>query len=96
MANLGDGANYAFFNSLTYVTFLDTPPQTQYPEIPMIRDTILAPPGGHIILRFRADNPGVWLFHCHLEWHLLSGLVTTFIEASVGNAKEEYYDTGGS
>ncbi len=23
----------------------------------------------------------VWLFHCHVEWHLVSGLVTTFIEA---------------
>ncbi|KAI5782840.1 Cupredoxin [Pyronema domesticum] len=150
MSNLGDGANYAFFNGLTYVrpqvptlfTALsvgdaatnplvygrDTVPhilphmqiidivinnqdpgkhpfhlhghvfqtifrssddagnfeghlESEYPKVPMIRDTILAPPGGHVVLRFRADNPGVWLFHCHLEWHLLSGLVTTFIEA---------------
>lgn len=24
---------------------------------------------------------GVWLFHCHLEWHVRSGLVATFVEA---------------
>lgn len=24
---------------------------------------------------------GVWLFHCHLEWHVTSGLVATFVEA---------------
>ena len=23
----------------------------------------------------------VWLFHCHIEWHVVSGLVTTLIEA---------------
>ena len=34
-----------------------------------------------MVLRFRADNPGVWLFHCHIEWHIQSGLLATFIEA---------------
>lgn len=38
-------------------------------------------PNGNIVLRFRADNPGVWLFHCHVEWHVASGLVATMIEA---------------
>lgn len=28
------------------------------------------------------DRPlGVWLFHCHIEWHVVSGLVATFVEA---------------
>ncbi|RPB25151.1 putative ferrooxidoreductase Fet3 [Terfezia boudieri ATCC MYA-4762] len=51
------------------------------PVIPMRRDVILAPPNGNVVLRFRADNAGIWLFHCHLEWHLVSGLAATFIEA---------------
>ncbi|KAJ3094650.1 ferroxidase fet3 [Phlyctochytrium planicorne] len=50
-------------------------------EFPMRRDTIVIPGGGYAILRFQADNAGVWLFHCHIEWHLESGLVLTFIEA---------------
>jgi iron transport multicopper oxidase len=47
----------------------------------MRRDTVLVHPDGNMVLRFRADNPGVWLFHCHLEWHLASGLVATMVEA---------------
>lgn len=23
----------------------------------------------------------VWLFHCHIEWHMLKGMVATIIEA---------------
>ena len=47
----------------------------------MRRDTILVRPNGHMVLRFRSDNPGVWLFHCHIEWHITSGLMATMVEA---------------
>jgi iron transport multicopper oxidase len=43
-----------------------------FPKIPMRRDTILVRPLGYIVLRFKADNPGVWLFHCHIEWYAQS------------------------
>jgi iron transport multicopper oxidase len=52
-----------------------------YPSTPMRRDTIVLRPNGNMVLRFRADNPGVWLFHCHIEWHVQSGLIATFVEA---------------
>ncbi|EMD66138.1 hypothetical protein COCSADRAFT_85313 [Bipolaris sorokiniana ND90Pr] len=55
-------------------------PSSQNPT-PMRRDTILVRPNGHLVLRFRSDNPGVWLFHCHIEWHVASGLTATIIEA---------------
>ncbi|KIV95843.1 hypothetical protein PV10_03450 [Exophiala mesophila] len=51
------------------------------PQKPMRRDVLLVRPNGHIVMRFRANNPGVWLFHCHIEWHVDSGLVMTFVEA---------------
>lgn len=38
------------------------------PSVPMRRDTVLIRANGHAVLRFRSDNPGVWLFHCHIEW----------------------------
>jgi iron transport multicopper oxidase len=38
-------------------------------------------PNGNLVLRFKADNPGVWLFHCHIEWHVDSGLIATMVEA---------------
>ncbi|KAG6137921.1 hypothetical protein E4U38_000812 [Claviceps purpurea] len=52
-----------------------------FPKVPMRRDTIVLYPSGNMVLRFKADNPGVWLFHCHIEWHVVSGLMATFIEA---------------
>lgn len=52
----------------------------EYPQVPMRRDTIVVYPNGFVVLRFKADNPGVWLFHCHIEWHVTSGLIATFIE----------------
>lgn len=47
----------------------------------MRRDTFVLRPEGHIVLRFQADNPGVWLFHCHIEWHVDQGLIATMVEA---------------
>ncbi|EMR64985.1 putative multicopper oxidase protein [Eutypa lata UCREL1] len=152
MDNLGDGANYAFFNNITYTapkvptlytvlsagdqatdasiygsytnafvlekddivqivvnnldtgrhpfhlhghhfqaiyrseeeagTFADSGvTEADFPEMPMRRDTLVLYPDGNVVLRFRADNPGVWLFHCHIEWHVASGLIATFVEA---------------
>jgi L-ascorbate oxidase len=31
---------------------------------PPIKDTVTVPNGGYTIVRFYADNPGIWLFHC--------------------------------
>ncbi|KIW04816.1 uncharacterized protein PV09_04001 [Verruconis gallopava] len=51
-----------------------------FPQVPMRRDTVLVRPNGNIVLRFVSDNPGVWLFHCHIEWHMIAGLAMTLIE----------------
>jgi iron transport multicopper oxidase len=48
---------------------------------PMRRDTIQVQSQGYAVIRFVADNPGISLFHCHIEWHVESGLTATFIEA---------------
>ncbi|KAJ5692432.1 hypothetical protein N7462_001855 [Penicillium macrosclerotiorum] len=44
------------------------------------RDTALLPAGGHLLLAFRTDNPGVWLLHCHIGWHLEQGFAVSFME----------------
>ncbi len=33
-----------------------------------------------MIIAFKADNPGVWLVHCHIAWHASSGLAMQIIE----------------
>lgn len=55
--------------------------QPAFPSAPMRRDTVVVEGNGNAVLRFKADNPGVWLFHCHIEWHIVSGLLATFVEA---------------
>ncbi|KAK7204384.1 putative iron transport multicopper oxidase precursor [Myxozyma melibiosi] len=50
-------------------------------EYPMRRDTLYLRPNGYFVIRFKANNPGVWFFHCHIEWHLEQGLAMTLIEA---------------
>ncbi|CAD6564626.1 MAG: ferroxidase fet3 [Tremellales sp. Tagirdzhanova-0007] len=66
------------------VTSNDTtinPPIYEGQGNPERRDTITIPPTGRVVLRWRADNPGAWFFHCHIDWHLSSGLAAVFIEA---------------
>ncbi|XP_042016377.1 laccase-7 [Salvia splendens] len=46
---------------------------------PHERNTIGVPVGGWAVIRFRANNPGVWLMHCHLDVHLPWGLATAFV-----------------
>ncbi|CAE7080286.1 unnamed protein product [Rhizoctonia solani] len=57
------------------------PPFDNNQANPIWRDTVQIEAGGSVTLRWQADNPGAWLFHCHIEWHLESGLAWIFIEA---------------
>ncbi|XP_014205468.1 laccase-1-like [Copidosoma floridanum] len=42
------------------------------------KDTMKAPGGGYSIVRFVANNPGYWLFHCHFEQHDNIGMALVF------------------
>ncbi|KAJ9185297.1 hypothetical protein P3X46_004949 [Hevea brasiliensis] len=44
-----------------------------------LRNTIGVPVGGWAVIRFTANNPGVWFMHCHLDVHLPWGLATAFV-----------------
>ncbi|KAH1093034.1 hypothetical protein GYH30_038985 [Glycine max] len=48
---------------------------------PPLRNTAVIFPYGWTALRFKADNPGVWAFHCHIEPHLHMGMGVIFAEA---------------
>lgn len=41
-----------------------------------LRDTILSLPNAPLEIAFTADNPGKWLFHCHMLAHAASGMTT--------------------
>ncbi|XP_052184538.1 laccase-3-like [Diospyros lotus] len=46
---------------------------------PPLRNTIDVPVGGWAVIRFVADNPGVWFMHCHIDSHLTWGLAMAFL-----------------
>ncbi|CAN1257128.1 IRX12 [Linum perenne] len=46
---------------------------------PVERNTMSVPTAGWAAIRFRADNPGVWFMHCHLEVHTTWGLKMAFV-----------------
>ncbi len=40
-----------------------------------LRDTVLVPPSTSVTIRFAADNPGNWAFHCHHIYHMNAGMM---------------------
>lgn len=45
---------------------------------PQERNTVAVPTGGWAVIRFIADNPGMWYMHCHFDSHLDFGLAMVF------------------
>ncbi|KXT07393.1 hypothetical protein AC578_435 [Pseudocercospora eumusae] len=56
------------------------------PLNPPRRDVVMMPwdpvanTGGHLVLAFQTDNPGAWLMHCHIGWHVAMGFALQIIE----------------
>lgn len=46
-----------------------------------LKDTVQVPAGGWVVIQFRADNPGWWFFHCHMQIHVHDGMALILIEA---------------
>jgi FtsP/CotA-like multicopper oxidase with cupredoxin domain len=47
---------------------------------PTRRDVAMLPSNGWLALAFQTDNPGAWLMHCHIAWHVSQGLSVQFLE----------------
>ncbi|KAI4354609.1 hypothetical protein L6164_003458 [Bauhinia variegata] len=45
---------------------------------PQMRNTIAVPVDGCVVIRFRANNPGIWLVHCHIDARLPWGMAMAF------------------
>jgi FtsP/CotA-like multicopper oxidase with cupredoxin domain len=42
------------------------------------RDTVTVGPAESVRLRWREDAPGTWLYHCHVEDHMMRGMIGTY------------------
>ncbi|CAF2077215.1 unnamed protein product [Rotaria magnacalcarata] len=64
------------------------PPYDQVGSILSVGDSFTIPSKGYVVFRFKANNPGPWLFHCHMEWHISPGLALVF---SIGHQNGQSY-----
>ncbi|KAI5202113.1 putative multicopper oxidase, type 1 [Aureobasidium subglaciale] len=69
---------------------------------PLRRDTASVEAFGWALIRFVADNPGAWAFHCHISWHAEAGLLMQFltrtdllIDAEISEAHRELCRASG-
>ncbi|CAG8906203.1 unnamed protein product [Penicillium egyptiacum] len=57
--------------SFPYDSAKDAPESLINLRNPPYRDTTNLPPSGWAVIRYVTDNPGAWIFHCHIQWHML-------------------------
>nr|XP_034324480.1 laccase-10-like [Crassostrea gigas] len=50
-------------------------------KYPPEKDTIIVPTGGYVVIRFKANNPGAWFFHCHIDLHNTNGMGMVLLES---------------
>ncbi len=62
----------------------------------LVKDTVLIGPGERYDIELSGDNPGVWMFHCHMENHADNGMMTTiqYDGAVPTGPVAEYWDAG--
>ena len=48
------------------------------PERWVLKDTLVVDHMQRFDIEFIADNPGKWLFHCHMLEHQMGGMITWF------------------
>ncbi|MBX9625609.1 MAG: multicopper oxidase domain-containing protein [Gemmataceae bacterium] len=41
---------------------------------PPLKGTVNVPAKSGLVVQWQATNPGRWFFHCHIEWHLMTGM----------------------
>lgn len=94
--NLDDGAHpfhlhgHTFFvlaSGHGYVPENLTP--TLHLENPLRRDTAAVEAFGWLLVRFVADNAGIWALHCHNAWHMEAGMGMV---VAVGEAEMRGWD----
>lgn len=55
-----------------------TDKKSQNLEAPLQKDMVSLWRRSWAVIRFKADNPGTWLFHCHMEQHMPTGQIMAF------------------
>ncbi|KAK6995229.1 laccase-1, partial [Biomphalaria glabrata] len=48
---------------------------------PPVKDTVVVPSGGYVVTRIKANNPGLWVIHCHINLHMNDGMLALLNES---------------
>lgn len=67
------GMDHPFHLHGHYFYVLGQPDHLNLTDPPQ-KDTVNVPAKNTIVLQWQAINPGHWFFHCHIEWHLATGM----------------------
>ena len=51
-------------------------------ETAILKDTVIVPAGGYVVVAVQLSNPGYWFLHCHAEPHLFKGMAVVLQEYS--------------
>lgn len=70
--------------------------QLQFTNPPR-RDVTHIRGGGWLVIAYPTDNPGAWLMHCHIAFHVAMGLSVQFLERkseiALPQRNSEWYNT---
>ncbi|CEL10666.1 hypothetical protein ASPCAL15095 [Aspergillus calidoustus] len=72
---LGSGSG-----SFPYQSVAEAPSSLINLDDPPYRDTANLPSAGWLAIRYITDNPGAWILHCHIQWHIVSGMALVLVE----------------
>jgi FtsP/CotA-like multicopper oxidase with cupredoxin domain len=61
-----------------------------------LKDTIIVPPGQRVSVMLTANEVGAWPLHCHLLYHMASGMMTTFIVEPPSASDDGITPNGGA
>ncbi|KAK9243442.1 multicopper oxidase-domain-containing protein [Lipomyces tetrasporus] len=73
-------SNYGMFGYSSVEAALANDSSTMNLNNPPYRDGYAIAPGGHAVFRYIADNAGAWMFHCHINNHLITGMSAVILE----------------
>ncbi|KZS88992.1 laccase [Sistotremastrum niveocremeum HHB9708] len=74
----------------TDFNYVNPPRRDVSSPVPFIPDNaeaefqVVAVNSGNVTFRFKTDNPGPWILHCHIDWHLKQGLAVVLAEDPAG------------
>lgn len=77
-ARLGDNSSDGPGSQYWGCPYQESDKKTQNLQTPLKKDMISLFRRSWAVIRFKVENPGTWIFHCHMEQHIPTGQIMAF------------------